>query len=178
MGASFFSAKDLILGAVYARIFYLLAILSGRPNFQFVTERLAVGGVSRPEVEARFVDAVVDLQGSSAQSIKVLDYAVVLVEDGKAPTLEILEIVEKKLREGKRVLVRCKWGRSRSATVVCGVLMRSGMSIRDAVALIKKKRPCVYMNCLQISFLRTLRQNRPSRESLGERSSHSEMPFI
>ena len=160
MDSTLFSAKDLVLGAVRARISYLLAMLSNRPNFEFVTDMLAVGGISRPEVEARLIDAVVDLNGSPARSSGVLDYAVVPVKDKKAPPLGSVEMVEKKLQEGKRVLVRCKWGRGRSATVVCGILIRSGMSVGDAVTLVRRKRPCVYINRFQMSFLKTLQQYR------------------
>lgn len=51
------------------------------------------------------------------------------------------------MRQHRRVLVHCRMGRSRSAAVVVGFLMREyGLSFADALARVRDTRPIVRIN--------------------------------
>lgn len=57
------------------------------------------------------------------------------------------EFIQRAKAAGKRILVHCMAGRSRSATLVIAFLMRSSnMTLHDAFVFVKQKRPIVYPN--------------------------------
>jgi protein-tyrosine phosphatase len=68
------------------------------------------------------------------------------IPDFKAPTLDqllgILQWIEERVREGKRILVHCSGGRGRSGTVATAWLMYSKwLSLRKALSEVRRKRP-------------------------------------
>ena len=69
-----------------------------------------------------------------------------------------------------RVLVHCFQGKSRSATVVTGYLMRTrGLAFTAALALLRKARPVAQPNLgFAMQLRRFEREERAARESSGE----------
>ncbi len=57
------------------------------------------------------------------------------------------QIIEQAGREGKRVLVHCRAGRSRSASIVISYLMKKkGMTLKEAYLLVKEQKPDIRPN--------------------------------
>ena len=57
--------------------------------------------------------------------------------------------------KGSRVLVHCKMGISRSASVVIAYAMKAyNMSLEEAIQLVKKKRSCIQPNQAFVSQLK------------------------
>jgi protein-tyrosine phosphatase len=68
------------------------------------------------------------------------------IPDFDAPSpgqlLEILRWIEKRVKEGKRVLIHCMGGLGRSGTVAVAWLIYSrGLSLREALMEVRRKRP-------------------------------------
>ena len=76
-------------------------------------------------------------------------------EDILSDIENLLPIIHKNLVEGKAVLVNCRYGRSRSATIVAAYLIRyKNMTTDQALAFIKDKRSQVNPNPGYIEQLR------------------------
>uniref|UniRef100_A0A0G4HRF3 protein-tyrosine-phosphatase n=1 Tax=Chromera velia CCMP2878 TaxID=1169474 RepID=A0A0G4HRF3_9ALVE len=55
--------------------------------------------------------------------------------------------INRRLKDGESVLVHCRSGKSRSASIVLAYLMASrGMSLVEGVMMLREKRPVVYPN--------------------------------
>jgi len=60
---------------------------------------------------------------------------------------ETAEFIHKHISEGKAVLVHCKGGRSRSATIMLAYLMKyQGYTLKDAYIYVKSKRSIIQPN--------------------------------
>merc|ERR1719379_1309207 len=71
--------------------------------------------------------------------------------------MEALPFIAEALAAGGRVLVHCEQGQSRSASVVAAHLMSSEqISIHQALAVLRKHRPCVRPND---GFMRQLEEH-------------------
>jgi predicted protein tyrosine phosphatase len=57
------------------------------------------------------------------------------------------------LNDGDRLLVHCHAGKSRSPTMVIGILISAGLSATEAMSRVKALRPFVFPNRLMISIL-------------------------
>ena len=55
-------------------------------------------------------------------------------------------IIQQEQEHGGKVLVHCQAGISRSATIVIGHLILTGMSATNALKYVERKRPCVWPN--------------------------------
>lgn len=79
-------------------------------------------------------------------------------EDHQAPSLTALKMgvayIEQVLRHGGQVYVHCKNGHGRSPTLVAAWLMSRGKTITQALAVIKRKRPEVHLESVQIERLK------------------------
>lgn len=72
----------------------------------------------------------------------------------------LLPIIHRNLVEGKSVLVNCRYGRSRSATIVAAYLIRyRNMGVDEALDFIKNKRSQVNPNDGYIEQLRKFETN-------------------
>ena len=68
-----------------------------------------------------------------------------------------VEFIKKKRAEGKNVLVNCHMGYQRSACVVVAYLsIHHKMTIKEAVALVLKRRPVAFHHGSNINFLESL----------------------
>lgn len=143
-------------------------------NFNWIDDRLAIGGlVSEPE-DLPF-DAILSMTPDAPTTVRDLvtggdvEYRWFSIIDGYSHEEHdeivnrfnlAVEQLDRWVREGKRVLVHCHAGISRSATAVCWYLVRyEGMSWDEANALARRGRPKVRPN---------IRFEIPLRMSLGE----------
>ncbi|MCO6040795.1 protein-tyrosine phosphatase family protein [Thermococcus alcaliphilus] len=141
---------------------------------KFVDENVAFSPMPYPEdipeIAEKF-DAVVvltyeyelyyDLEGLIKRGIEVL-YAP--IEDFTAPSLKellkIVEWIEKKIKEGKKVLIHCLGGSGRSGTVVTAYLMYAhGFSLREALAKVRSLKPSAVETQEQMEVLKELEEH-------------------
>ena len=111
----------------------------------FILSRLALGNV-RDAQDDPPVDAILNLSEFHYPSDRV--YRNLYFPDGIyiQPLLligECTEFIRDQLRQGRRVLVHCAEGISRSCVIGSAYLYECGMSLDEAVALIRSKRPIV-----------------------------------
>lgn len=73
------------------------------------------------------------------------DYLNLPIEDMTAPTVEQLlkavKWIDKKLNEGKKVLVHCYAGLGRTGTIIAAYLIYKGMEPEEAIEYIRNLRP-------------------------------------
>lgn len=85
------------------------------------------------------------------------------IPDFTAPSveqlLEILRWIEERVREGKKVLIHCMGGLGRSGTVAVAWLMYSrGLSLREALMEVRRKRPGAVETQEQMEVLKELEE--------------------
>lgn len=85
-------------------------------------------------------------------------YSWIPVADGYPPTEDQMDIgtgiINEAVSKGKNVYVHCQNGHARSPTMVAAYLVRyKGMTVKDALKLIKEKRPEVHPEVNQIAAL-------------------------
>ncbi len=72
-----------------------------------------------------------------------LEHKLICVDDFTAPTLDQLfefnEFVDRKFKEGKRVLAHCYAGRGRTGTFLASRLVRQGTPVEEAVKQVRAK---------------------------------------
>lgn len=109
-----------------------------------------------PEPGQRW-DAVIDLDGGQPPLDDVDCYLRWRIEDGPAPEQALLvalaDFVRDLRRNGKRTLIHCAGGMNRSALIVAAALIRDGMAPREAVALIRERRPGALSNSEFVTLL-------------------------
>jgi len=136
-----------------------------QPNFDWITDSLAVGGRFPPEQTGSLardhgIRAVVDLRGEDA------DDEVLLRRHGIAllhlPTEDMcgvdaahldagVRFASSHLDRGERVLIHCQHGIGRSAVLALCVLVQRGQPPLEALALIKDRRALVSPSPAQFS---------------------------
>lgn len=80
------------------------------------------------------------------------------------PPLEVLRWVEGQVEAGKKVLIHCMGGLGRSGTVATAWLMYSkGLSLREALMEVRKKRPGAVETWEQMEVLKELEKHLRSR---------------
>lgn len=102
-------------------------------------------------------DAVIDLDGGQPPLEDVDCYLRWRIEDGPAPEEAVLvalaDFVRDLRRSGKRILIHCAGGMNRSGLIVATALIRDGMASRDAVDLIRERRPGALNNGAFVDLL-------------------------
>jgi atypical dual specificity phosphatase len=116
----------------------------------FILDRLAIGDLSDakdgPILLECGITAILNVakEAHHEPDIHYFDYYKVSIDDGQAMDLshlsEAVDFIHSRIRNGK-VLVHCLMGVSRSSTIVLCYLHECGFSLREAMNLIKKKRP-------------------------------------
>lgn len=91
-----------------------------------------------------------------------LHYLHLPVIDGEAPSLEQLsraaDWVLAETAQDRKVLVHCRLGVSRSACLVCAVLLRMGYPLAEAYELVKRSRPTAAFGQPQLEVLRAYQE--------------------
>jgi len=91
-----------------------------------------------------------------------LHYLHLPVTDGEAPSLEQLsraaDWVLAETAQDRKVLVHCRLGVSRSACLVCAVLLRMGYPLAEAYELVKRSRPTAAFGQSQLEVLRAYQE--------------------
>ena len=116
----------------------------------FILDRLAIGDLSDAKNEQILKDSGITAILNVAQeaypepNLDCFDYYKVKIDDGQAMDLshigDAVDFIHSRIRHGK-VLVHCLMGISRSSTIVLCYLHECGFSLRNAMNLIKRKRP-------------------------------------
>jgi protein-tyrosine phosphatase len=80
--------------------------------------------------------------------------------DRTAPTLADLKkgvaFMQKEIENGGKVYVHCKWGEGRGPSMAIAYLLSTGLTLDDALALIKKVRTFISPNHMQLKRLKEL----------------------
>lgn len=79
------------------------------------------------------------------------------VKDHNAPTQKQLEVgvnlIENLVKNNIKVYIHCQRGHARSATLLAAYLIKKGMTPKEAIAFIKKRRPVIHPNSAQRNAL-------------------------
>ncbi|GAA4344866.1 hypothetical protein GCM10023165_28390 [Variovorax defluvii] len=128
-----------------------------QPNFNWITELIAVGG-SFPSACAEMlarehhIEAVIDLRGEAMpdahayqrHGITLLHLPTSDMHPVETPDLEHgIRFANEFLDQEKRVLIHCEYGIGRSATLALCLMVHRGHPPLEALALMKKQRPVV-----------------------------------
>lgn len=116
------------------------------------------------EIEAHGISAVVDLEGGLDLGVPTVPNEVLYVYfpifDEGLPDLDKLRAVARLgaclISSGAKVLSHCGMGYNRSALVAGLILVHLGWSGRDAVALLREKRPGALFNEVFSAWLEAL----------------------
>jgi len=69
---------------------------------------------------------------------------------------DVVNIIDKNLKNNKTVIVHCFAGIQRSAAVICAYLMIHGYTLEDAILFMRQKKPDVFIG--NINFIRSLQK--------------------
>jgi protein-tyrosine phosphatase len=121
------------------------------------------------------IDSVLDLREEEGHDRATLarvglHYLHLPVTDGEAPSLEQISLaadwVLAETARDRKVLVHCRLGVSRSACLMCAVLLRMGYPLAEAYELVKRSRPSAAFGQRQLEVLQayqeTLRTSSPA----------------
>lgn len=140
-----------------------------KTDYSWITPNIIVGSdlckgwicpVHSKEFEQLNINTEIDLELEHDEPVTPgLDiYLRLPTPDKNAPTQEQLMIasdaLHRTVQEGKRTYVHCRNGHGRSPTAVAAYLIRfQKMRVYEAVALIKKKRPEIHIEKVQLEAL-------------------------
>lgn len=81
--------------------------------------------------------------------------------DGSVPNEkeldQIIQFIDRQLKEKKTVVVHCKAGRGRTGTIIAAWLIRKGDTFEQAVKTVRTANPLTIESEEQMEFLRNLR---------------------
>jgi diacylglycerol kinase family enzyme len=150
---------------VYRYADHLKRLILGVPSRDYcqVSPSLYVGGQFRSNAYQRFkswgITGIVSMQERRprADSISHMKILHLPTRDYTAPTLRNLtrgaEFISEQIDAGGAVYVHCRWGEGRGPTMAIAYLMHRGMKLEDAVRAIRKFRPFIRLNRLQLRQL-------------------------
>ena len=121
-------------------------------NYNPILEHIYIGNLfsGRDPEFIKNLDCIVDLSSNYAKHPPYIKYVGFDVEDD--PLINIIPTCEKVFdflseNKGKRTLVHCIAGKSRSVAVVVYYIMRKyGLSFERSYMFVKSKRPVIAMN--------------------------------
>jgi hypothetical protein len=158
-----FSKLSFLRGAVDGRIRKIAQTLLEKPNLDFLTTYLAVGGAHTKKTLARSgIDAVVDLRERKAGSRPAREYVHFPVKDHESPDpvdlMQLCKLIEEKTKSGTKVLVHCSMGRGRAPLVAASFLVWTGSASYEALRQVLRTRSCTYLNPRQLAALTSFEQ--------------------
>lgn len=114
-------------------------------SMDFIFSRLAIGNVRDAQAEPP-VDAILNISEFHYPTDRI--YRNLYFPDGVyiqplALIGECTGFIHAQLRQGRSILVHCAEGISRSCVIGAAYLYECGMSLDEAIALIRAKRPIV-----------------------------------
>ena len=94
----------------------------------------------------------------AAHGLALEQYCYLPTIDDDAPTIEHLEqgvtFIEEAINNEQKVYIHCAGGIGRAPTMAVAYFIRQGMSLNDAIALIKKTRPFIRIMPPQLAQLK------------------------
>ena len=135
--------------------FTLIINGSPMPRLSRVTPQLVVGGQHHPrgwaQMQAMGITAVVNMREARYDDrtlgIASERYLQLPTTDGTAPSLEQLRagiaFIEEAIANGGTVYVHCASGVQRAPTMAAAYLISTGLSVKEALATIRKVRPFI-----------------------------------
>lgn len=146
-----------------------LPAITGVPLLQFsrVTDHLYVGPQYREKglklLEKEGIHAVVNLRiekDDAALGLAPQKYCYLPTIDDEAPSMEHLHegisFIAREIQAGGKVYIHCGAGVGRAPTMAAAYLISTGIPLDDALTMIKKVRPFVYIMPVQMKQLRHL----------------------
>ncbi|MBP8974633.1 MAG: dual specificity protein phosphatase family protein [Anaerolineae bacterium] len=140
--------------------------LTGVPLLRFsqITPQVLVGGQYRGrgkrKLEALGITGVVNLRAESddaARGLALAEYCYLPTVDDGAPTLEHLAegaaFIGRVTRNGGKVYIHCAGGVGRAPTMAAAYFITQGMTLDEALALIRRTRPFIRIMPPQIAQL-------------------------
>jgi protein-tyrosine phosphatase len=115
------------------------------------------------------INSVISIGSDADTFVKGVEYSVVHLDDNiqsvshlqNVVLPHILPYIHERMLSGKKVLVHCSAGKSRSVTIVAAYLIKhKGFSANDALTLLQLKRPVVCPNEGFKCFLQQLTQSK------------------
>ena len=141
--------------------------LTGIPLLQFsrITPQIYVGPQygkrGKTHLEKNGINADVNMRIEFDDAVHGLDltrYCYLPTVDDDAPTMEHLqkgvEFIKQAVDAGESVYIHCAGGIGRAPTMATAYFISTGMRLDDAIALIKKTRPFIYIMPPQMERLR------------------------
>lgn len=129
-------------------------------NMIYVGAQHSTAGMQR--LRKSGINVIVNLRAEfddSQHDLIIDDYCYLPVDEFTAPEInqlkEGVEFIKSQVKEGCKVYIHCSEGISRAPTLAVGFLINKGMTLSDAVALVKKARPFInilpaQMECLSM----------------------------
>jgi protein tyrosine phosphatase (PTP) superfamily phosphohydrolase (DUF442 family) len=149
------------------------------PEVYLLTDDIAIGPQpSAQDLEAihgRGFSAVVDLRDETPDAGALvrayhLDYMRAPIIEGAAPSVdELYEVtgwVTSHILEDGPVLVHCREGRGRSATVAVACLVRLGLPLSEANGLLMRARPTAMISSRQMNALETFANSLEAKKAV------------
>lgn len=141
--------------------------LTGVPLVRFsqITPQVFVGGQygqrGKRKLEALGVTGGVSLRSEfddAARGLALAEYCYLPTIDDDAPTLEHLAagaaFIERVTRNGGKVYIHCAGGVGRAPTMAAAYFITQGMTLDEAIGLIKRARPFIYIMPPQMAQLK------------------------
>jgi len=130
-----FSIWSLILGFIGNR----LRRFFRRPDIDFITRYLAIGGITKVPSYFETVDARI-------------------LEEGEYPRIEevnkLVDKIEENYKKGHKTFLFCKYGRGRAPMIaICYLMKYMGLSLDNSLRKVRNRRPYIYLNEKQLRFL-------------------------
>jgi protein-tyrosine phosphatase len=108
----------------------------------------------KSELLKKGIEADISLEGENQDKPFGVKYYLWLpVKDHAAPTQKQLTIgtdfIESLIKNNIKIYIHCQRGHGRAATLTAAHLIKKGMTPKEAISLIKKKRPVIHPNVQQ-----------------------------
>ena len=144
---------QIYLGGVKARNPILLAENDIKHVFGLLTvdERAIISSKSRTvhfEPEYRIIEEYTLIRALRSDNVPIQEKFFDIEDIPKSKILPIIEEIRQYAQAVKpeRILIHCRMGISRSATVVLGLLLHNGMSLQEAYDHVERIRPVINPN--------------------------------
>jgi len=157
VGASLTILHDIV--DIRARFSRLLSIFSDAHRFDWVVDGIAVGtdSVSAETLRANNIQCVVSV-GASLAVDHSAETLFLSVQDKEPPSEEdalmAVKWVAQKRSQGKNVFIHCHAGMGRSATVTACYLVACGLTLSEALKILRERHPQTSPTTKQLEFLK------------------------